>query len=143
MSILISLSPEVEAQLYEKAAHEGQDISVVAVELLTCILEWELQDSEEVFAGIQPSTARRKSKVTHSKVTHSKVLRNGLFRVFKWLLYLRHVVLVWIILRREVPVHFRCLPRNNATRIIYQIHLAKIWESFCDFALKSPLGQTI
>ncbi|MEH2398944.1 hypothetical protein [Nostoc sp.] len=55
MSILISLSPEVEAQLYEKAAHEGQDISVVAVELLTCILEWELQDSEEVFAGIQPS----------------------------------------------------------------------------------------
>ncbi|MEH2450802.1 hypothetical protein [Nostoc sp.] len=52
MSIFISLSPEVEAQLYEKAAHEGQDISVVAVELLTCILEWELQDSEEVFAGI-------------------------------------------------------------------------------------------
>ncbi|MEH2391779.1 MAG: hypothetical protein V7K21_08885 [Nostoc sp.] len=55
MSILISLSPEVEAQLYEKAAHEGQNISVVAVEVLTCILEWELQDSEEVFASIQPS----------------------------------------------------------------------------------------
>ena len=37
-----------------------------------------------------PSTARRKSKVKSQK---SKVLRNKLFRVFKWLLYLRRVVL--------------------------------------------------
>ena len=36
------------------------------------------------------STARRKSKVKSQK---SKVLRNRLFRVFKWLLYLRRVVL--------------------------------------------------
>ncbi|MEH1836621.1 MAG: hypothetical protein V7L29_32370 [Nostoc sp.] len=54
MSIIISLSPQVEAQC-EKAAQEGQDVSLVATELLTRILEWELQDSEEVFTGIQRS----------------------------------------------------------------------------------------
>ncbi|WP_335208094.1 hypothetical protein [Nostoc sp.] len=37
------------------------------------------------------STARRKSKVKSQK---SKVLWNGLFRDFKWLLYLRRGVLV-------------------------------------------------
>jgi len=53
MSIVISLSPEVEAQLREKAAQQGQDISVVAAQLLAQILEWELQDSQEAVAGIQ------------------------------------------------------------------------------------------
>jgi predicted transcriptional regulator len=53
MSIVISLSPEVEAQLREKAAQQGQDVSLVAAELLARILEWELQDSEEAIAGIQ------------------------------------------------------------------------------------------
>lgn len=53
MSIVISLSPEVEARLREKAAQEGQDVSLVAAELLARILEWELQDSEEAIAGIQ------------------------------------------------------------------------------------------
>lgn len=53
MSIIIFLSQEVEAQLREKAAQQGQDISLVAAELLSRILEWELQDSEEAVAGIQ------------------------------------------------------------------------------------------
>lgn len=53
MSIFISLSPEIEAQLREKAAQQGQDVSVVAAELLTEILEWELRDSEEAIVGIQ------------------------------------------------------------------------------------------
>ena len=53
MSIFISLSPEVEARLREKAAQQGQDVSLVAAELLARILEWELQDSEEAVAGIQ------------------------------------------------------------------------------------------
>ncbi|MDZ4873190.1 MAG: hypothetical protein CLLPBCKN_002586 [Chroococcidiopsis cubana SAG 39.79] len=53
MSIVISLSPEVEAQLREKAAQQGQDVSIVAAELITDILKWELQDSEEAIAGIQ------------------------------------------------------------------------------------------
>lgn len=53
MSIVISLSPEVEARLREKAAQQGQDVSLVAAELLARVLEWELQDSEEAIAGIQ------------------------------------------------------------------------------------------
>jgi predicted transcriptional regulator len=53
MSILISLSPEIEAQLREKAAQQGQDVSIVAAELLTQILAWELLDSEAAIVGIQ------------------------------------------------------------------------------------------
>ncbi len=53
MSIVISLSPEVESQLREKATQQGQDVGLVAAELITCILQWELQDSEETIAGIQ------------------------------------------------------------------------------------------
>lgn len=53
MSIIISLTSEVEAQLREKAAQQGQDVSLVAAELLARILEWELEDSEEAAAGIQ------------------------------------------------------------------------------------------
>ncbi|BAY35288.1 hypothetical protein NIES2107_72000 (plasmid) [Nostoc carneum NIES-2107] len=53
MSIVISLSPEVEAQLREKAAQQGQDVSLVAAELLTRMLEWELQDLEAATVGIQ------------------------------------------------------------------------------------------
>ncbi|MDY6782984.1 MAG: hypothetical protein SW833_10625 [Cyanobacteriota bacterium] len=32
---------------------QGQDISIVAAELLARVLEWELQESEEAVAGIQ------------------------------------------------------------------------------------------
>lgn len=38
MSIIISLSPEIEAQLREKAAQQGQDVSLVAAELLARII---------------------------------------------------------------------------------------------------------
>ncbi|MBD0342507.1 MAG: hypothetical protein ICV61_16990, partial [Microcoleus sp. Co-bin12] len=53
MSIAISLSPGIEALLREKADREGQDISLVAAQLLTRILEWEARDSEEAIEGIQ------------------------------------------------------------------------------------------
>jgi predicted transcriptional regulator len=53
MSIIVSLSPEVEARLREKAIQQGQDVSLVAAELLARILYWEVQDSEEAVAGIQ------------------------------------------------------------------------------------------
>ncbi|MBW4544041.1 MAG: hypothetical protein KME25_06315 [Symplocastrum torsivum CPER-KK1] len=53
MTIVISLSPEVEARLREKAARQGQDVSLVAAELLASFLEWEAQDSEEAIEGIQ------------------------------------------------------------------------------------------
>jgi predicted transcriptional regulator len=53
MSIAISLSPEIEALLREKADREGQDISLVAAQLLTRILEWEARNSEEAIEGIQ------------------------------------------------------------------------------------------
>ena len=53
MAIVVSLSPELEARLREKAAQQGQDVSLVATELLESILEWELEDSEEAIKGIQ------------------------------------------------------------------------------------------
>ncbi len=53
MNIVISLSPEVEAQHRKKAAQQGQDVSIVAAELLANVLEWETQDSQEAIAGIQ------------------------------------------------------------------------------------------
>jgi hypothetical protein len=53
MTIIISLSPEIEAQLREKAARQGQDINLVAAELLSNALAWELQDSEAAIEGIQ------------------------------------------------------------------------------------------
>jgi predicted transcriptional regulator len=53
MTIVISLSPEIEARLREKAAKSGQDVSIVAAQMLTSILEWEAQDSQEAIEGIQ------------------------------------------------------------------------------------------
>lgn len=53
MNIAISLSPEIEALLREKADRQGQDISLVAAQLLTRILEWEARDSKEAIDGIQ------------------------------------------------------------------------------------------
>ncbi len=53
MSIAISLSPEIEALLREKADRQGEDISLVAAQLLTRILEWEARDTEEAIEGIQ------------------------------------------------------------------------------------------
>ena len=53
MTIVINLTPELEEQLRKKATHQGQDISLVAAELLASVLEWEAQDSEEAIKGIQ------------------------------------------------------------------------------------------
>jgi predicted transcriptional regulator len=53
MTIFVSLSPELEARLCEKAARQEQDVSFVAAELLSSALEWDLQDSEDAIKGIQ------------------------------------------------------------------------------------------
>jgi predicted transcriptional regulator len=53
MAIVVTLSPELEAQLRNRATQQGQDINFVASELLAGILEWEQQDSEEAVKGIQ------------------------------------------------------------------------------------------
>ena len=53
MSIVVTLSPELEALLRDKAARQGQDINLVASALLASVLEWEVQDSEEAVKGIQ------------------------------------------------------------------------------------------
>jgi predicted transcriptional regulator len=53
MSILISLSPEIEAQLQKRAMKQGQDISMVATELLSRALELDELDLRESIAGIQ------------------------------------------------------------------------------------------
>ena len=52
MAIAISLTPELEARLRDKAAQQGKDISLVAAELLTNILDWELEDSQAAIQGI-------------------------------------------------------------------------------------------
>ncbi|MBL1173608.1 hypothetical protein [Pantanalinema sp. GBBB05] len=53
MAIIVTLSPELEALLRDKAAQRGQDVNFVASELLTSVLEWEAQDSEAAIQGIQ------------------------------------------------------------------------------------------
>lgn len=53
MALIINLTPELEEKLRKKATHRGQDISLVAAELLASVLEWETQDSEEAVKGIQ------------------------------------------------------------------------------------------
>ncbi|MEX0271987.1 hypothetical protein AB3R30_22945 [Leptolyngbyaceae cyanobacterium UHCC 1019] len=53
MSIVVTLSPELEAILRDKAAQQGQDVSLVASELLANVLEWEEQDSAAAIQGIQ------------------------------------------------------------------------------------------
>jgi predicted transcriptional regulator len=53
MSIVVTLSPELEIILYNRAAQSGQDISSITSELLTSVLEWESQDSIEAIKGIQ------------------------------------------------------------------------------------------
>ncbi len=53
MSIEITLTPELEEQLRKKALEQGQDINLVATELLASVLAWEVQDSEEAIEDIQ------------------------------------------------------------------------------------------
>jgi len=53
MSIVVSLSPELEALLCDRAARQGQEVSLVVSELLTSVLAWEKQDSEAAIQEIQ------------------------------------------------------------------------------------------
>ena len=53
MAITISLAPDIEARLHARAAQQGQNINTLAAELLTQLIEWEQQDTEEAIAGIQ------------------------------------------------------------------------------------------
>jgi predicted transcriptional regulator len=53
MTIVVTLSPELEQQLREKAIRQGQDVNLVAAELLKNILKEEAQDSVEAIKGIQ------------------------------------------------------------------------------------------
>jgi len=53
MAIFVTLSPELEALLRDKAARLGQNVDIVASQLLANALEWEVQDSEEAIKGIQ------------------------------------------------------------------------------------------
>ena len=53
MAIVVTLSPELEALLLDKAAQRGEDVNAIASELLASALEWEAQDSVEAVKGIQ------------------------------------------------------------------------------------------
>ena len=53
MAIVVTLSPELEALLRDRATQRGQDVNVVASELLASVLELEDQDAEEATKGIQ------------------------------------------------------------------------------------------
>lgn len=53
MPIVVTLNPELEEHLRKEAARQGQDVNLVAVELLASALAWEAQDSEEAIKGIQ------------------------------------------------------------------------------------------
>lgn len=52
MTIVICLTPEVEARLREQAAQRGQDVNVVAAELLAAALGVK-EDLQEAIEGIQ------------------------------------------------------------------------------------------
>ncbi len=52
MTIVITLSPELETLLLDRAAQQGQEVNV-ASELLAGALEWQEQDSAEAIKGIR------------------------------------------------------------------------------------------
>jgi predicted transcriptional regulator len=49
----ITLSPELETLLLDRAARQGQEINLIASELLADVLEWQEQESEEAVKVIQ------------------------------------------------------------------------------------------
>ena len=53
MPIVVNLPPEVVLLLQEKAARVGQDINLVAAEILTEVLAYEAQELQESIKGIQ------------------------------------------------------------------------------------------
>jgi predicted transcriptional regulator len=53
MTLTITLPPEAEQELRERAAREGQTPETIAAAVLAEALEWTAQDSAEAVAGIQ------------------------------------------------------------------------------------------
>jgi predicted transcriptional regulator len=53
MAIVITLSPELETLLLDRAARQGREVNLVASELLADVLECQEQDSAEAIEGIQ------------------------------------------------------------------------------------------
>jgi predicted transcriptional regulator len=53
MSIVLTLTPEIEALLRSRADRQGQDINLVASELLANLLTSEEQDFQEAIQGIK------------------------------------------------------------------------------------------
>jgi predicted transcriptional regulator len=53
MAIIVTLNPELEALLRSKAAQQGQDVNLVASQLLASLLELQAQETEETIQGIQ------------------------------------------------------------------------------------------
>jgi hypothetical protein len=49
----ITLTPETETRLRERAERAGQDINTVADALIAAALEWEAQDRAEAIEGIE------------------------------------------------------------------------------------------
>ena len=49
----ITLTPDTEARLREKAERENSDINRVAESLISIALEWEAQERAETIAGVQ------------------------------------------------------------------------------------------
>lgn len=47
MAIVVTLNPELEALLSDKASGQGQDVCLVVSELLARVLEWEEPDSQD------------------------------------------------------------------------------------------------
>jgi predicted transcriptional regulator len=53
MAIVVTLSPELENLLQARATRQGQEVNLVASELLADVLEWQEQDSAEAIEVIQ------------------------------------------------------------------------------------------
>ncbi len=49
----ITLAPEIEARLREKAEREGKDVNAVADAIIAATLEWEAREFAETVAGIE------------------------------------------------------------------------------------------
>jgi predicted transcriptional regulator len=53
MTITVTLSPNLEALLQDKASRQGREVNIVASELLANALEWEERDTKAAIEGIQ------------------------------------------------------------------------------------------
>ncbi len=99
MTIVVSLSPELEARLHEKAAQQGQDVSLVASELLASVLEWEAQDLDNTIKGIQQGLDD---------------FEIGKFRSFHEFATAQRRLLLELIYKRRVEQRYEEIARNAA-----------------------------